>query len=279
MKLTNVILGAAALTHGINAVAVPEAEAVALDTRTPQPESETHFERSSNEELWKRKGGGGGGGRGGGSGGGRGSGSGRGGGGGAGGRGLGSSTSNVGGRTTTGSGPTPAYGGGAYYGGGATVPYKAGNSAGRIAPALLTGAAIGGIGFLGVSYLYGAYAYPYYHHYYYHNATTDMNETKPVICVCDPYDTCTCDDNGNQTYFNSVIGNGSYEGLNHTLVTIAKNDTTGNLTIYINGQVPNGTTAAGGTEDPSAANSMIALAKAAGWWPAATMAFAIAFLV
>ncbi|KAK5633585.1 hypothetical protein RRF57_009299 [Xylaria bambusicola] len=277
MKWSNVILGAATLTHGINAVAVPEAEDVALDTRTPPPQSETHFERSSNEELWKRKGGGGGGGRGGGGG----SGGGRGGsgGGGGGGRGLGSSASNVGGRTTTGSGPRPSYGGGAYYGGGASVPYKAGSPAGSIAPALLTGAAIGGIGFLGVSYLYGAYAYPFYHQYYYHNATTDKNETKPVICVCDPYDTCTCDDNGNQTYFNSVIGNGSYDGLNHTLVTVAKNDTTGNLTIYINGQVPNGTTAAGGTDDPNAANSMIALAKAAGWWPAATMAFAIAFLV
>lgn len=193
--------------------------------------------------------------------------------------GLGSPTSNTGGRTTTGSGTPPRYGGGAYYGGGATVPYKAGDKRGSIAPALLTGAAIGGIGFLGVSYLYGAYAYPYYNHYYYHNVTTNMNETKPVICVCDPYNPCTCEDNGNQTYFSSVIGNGSYDGLNHTLVSVAKNDTTGNLTIYINGAVDNGTTAAGGTEDPdSAANSMVALAQAAGWWPAATMAFAIAFL-
>ncbi|KAI0422824.1 hypothetical protein F5X98DRAFT_325253 [Xylaria grammica] len=277
MKLSNTLLGLAALTHGINAAAVPEA--VALDSRT-QPEFETHPERSTNEELWKRKGGGGGGGRGssggssGGSRGGSSSGS-------TGGRsgGLGSSTSNTGGRTTTGSGPPPTYGGGGFYGGGATAPYKAGNPVGLIAPALLTGAVLGGIGFAGIHYLNGGWVYPYQHHYWYHNATTMMNETKPVICVCDANDPCTCDDNGNQTYFNSVIGNGSYEGLNHTLVAIAKNETTGNLTIYINGQVPNGTTAAGGTEDPNAANSMKALAQAAGWWPAATVAFALAFII
>ncbi|KAI0799148.1 hypothetical protein GGR55DRAFT_518183 [Xylaria sp. FL0064] len=289
MKLSNALLGLAALSHGINAAAVPEADAVALDTRSPKTEFQTHPERSTSEELWKRKGGGGGGGRGGGgssSGGGRGGSSGSSGSGSSGssgssggGRGLGSSTNSAGGRTTTGSGPKPAYGGGRYYGGGATVPYKAGSPAGSIAPALLTGAAIGGIGFLGVSYLYGAWLYPYHNHYYYHNATTNMNETKPVMCVCDPYSPCTCDDNGNSTYFSSVVGDGSYTNLNHTLVSVAKNDTTNNQTIYINGAVPNGTTAAGGTDDPNAANSMVALAQAAGWWPAATMAFALAFII
>ncbi|KAI1313964.1 hypothetical protein F5Y03DRAFT_765 [Xylaria venustula] len=283
MKLSNTLLGLAALTNGINAVAVPEPNVVALDTRVPEPEFETHSERSTSEELWKRKGGGGGGGRGGGgssSGGGRGGSSGSSGSSSSGGgRGLGSSTSNTGGRTTTGSGPKPAYGGGSYYPGGAAVPYAAGTKSGSIAPALLTGAALGGIGFLGVHYLYGAWTYPYTHQYYYHNATTNMNETKPVICVCDPNNPCTCSDNGNQTYFDSVIGNGSYAGLNHTLVTVAKNDTTGNLTIYINGEVPNGTTASGGSEDPNAANSMVALAQAAGWWPAAGMAMALAFVI
>lgn len=196
--------------------------------------------------------------------------------------GIGSPSSNQGGRTTTGTGPPPKYGGGAYYGGGASAPYAAGQrSSSGIVPGLLAGAAIGGIGFLGISYLaHGAWVYPYTHQYYYHNATTDMNETKPVICVCDPYNPCACDDNGNQTYFNSVIGNGSYDGLNHTLVTIAQNDTTKKLTIYINGEEPNGTTAAGGTDAPdSAGASMMALAQAAGWWPAATMAFALAFIM
>jgi hypothetical protein len=196
--------------------------------------------------------------------------------------GLGSSSNNKGGQTTTGSGPKPMYGGGGgqYYGGGAKQPYAAGGrSPSGIVPGLLAGAALGSVGFLGVAYLYGAYSYPFYHPYYYHNATTNKNETKPVNCLCDPYNPCACDDNGNQTYFNSVIGDGSYQNLNRSIVTVAKNETTGNDTIYINGQLPNGTTAAGGTESPNAAGSMMALAQAVGWWPAATMAFALAFLM
>ncbi|GAP85285.1 putative conserved glycine-rich protein [Rosellinia necatrix] len=277
MKPVNALLGLATLAHGISAVAVPEPETVALDARTPEVEFETRAEHSSNEELWKRKGGGGGGGRGGGGGGGRGS-----SGGSSGGRtsGRGSTSDNSGGRTTTGSGPRPSYGGGGFYSGGAAAPYTAGKKSGSIAPALLTGAAIGGIGFLGVSYLaHGAYVYPFYHPYYYHNATTDKNETKPVVCVCEPYNPCACEDNGNSTYFNSVIGDGSYQNLNHSIVTIAPNETTKALTIYINGGLPNGTTAAGGTDELSAAGGMVALARAAGWWPAATAAFALAFIM
>jgi hypothetical protein len=106
-----------------------------------------------------------------------------------------------------------------------------------------------------------------------------MNETKPVNCLCDMYNPCGCDDNNNQTYVNDLIGNGSYSNLNHTLVDVVKNSTTGNDTIYINGMLPNGTTAPGGTESPNAAGSMMALAQAVGWWPAATMAFALAFLM
>ncbi|KAI0402865.1 hypothetical protein F4802DRAFT_336021 [Xylaria palmicola] len=289
MKLSNALVGLAALAHGIGAVAVPEAEVAEVYARDPRSEFQTHPERAADEELWKRKGGGGGGGRGGGggssSGGGRGgSGSSSSGSGSSGGRagGLGSPSNNQGGRTTTGSGPPPAYGGGAYYGGGAVAPYPAGRRSGSgILPGLLVGAALGGVAFAGYAYLHGAYVYPYTHQYWYHNATTNMNETKPVICLCDPYNPCACDDNGNQTYFRSVIGDGSYQNLNHSLVTISRNETTQNLTIYINGELPNGTTAAGGTDAPDSAadGGMMALARAAGWWPAATMAFALAFLM
>jgi hypothetical protein len=66
MKVTNAILGLAALANGISALATPEADTVALDAREPEPEFQSYIERSTNEELWKRKGGGGGGGRGGG---------------------------------------------------------------------------------------------------------------------------------------------------------------------------------------------------------------------
>ncbi|KAI8628979.1 hypothetical protein F5Y19DRAFT_435732 [Xylariaceae sp. FL1651] len=289
MKFSNVLLGLAAFTHGINAVAVPDADSVALDTRSPEPRFESYIERTTNEELWKRKGGGGGGGRGGGgSSGGSSGGSGSGGSGSGGGRGGssgGSSSSGSrpggsnGGQTTTGSGPKPAVAG-SFYPGGATVPYKAGSrTPGGIAPFVLGGAALGAVGFFGAAYLYGAYSYPYTHPYYYHNATTNQNETKPVNCVCDMYSPCGCDDNGNQTYFNSIIGDGSYQNLNKSIVNVAKNDTTGNDTIFINGMLPNGTTAAGGTDSLNAAGSMMELAQAVGWWPAATMAFALAFLL
>ncbi|KAI1202859.1 hypothetical protein F5X97DRAFT_191400 [Nemania serpens] len=283
MKFSNTLLGLTALTRGINGAAAPAPDAVALDARTPQPEFETRFEPSTaNEELWKRKGGGGGGGRGGGGGGSSGGGrsGGSSGGSSGGGRGLGSSTSNTGGRTTTGSGPPPRYGGGAYYGGGAAQPYPAGRtSRSGIAPVLLAGAALGTVGFLGVAWLYGAYSYPYTHPYNYHNATTNRNETKPVICLCDPYNTCGCDENNNQTYVNSLLGNGSYQALDHSVVSVTDNTTTKQSTIYINGQLPNGTTASGGTDDPNAAGSMMALAQAAGWWPAATVALALAFMI
>lgn len=90
---------------------------------------------------------------------------------------------------------------------------------------------------------------------------------------------CGCEDNGDQTFFRQIIGDGSYRNLNHSLVDVVKNETTGNETIYINGMLPNGTTAPGGEEELSGAGSTIALAQAAGWWPAATMAFALAFLM
>jgi len=94
MKLSNALLGLAALTHSINAVAVPDTHAVAIDTRTPEPELETRSDLATLQDLYKRKGGGGGGRGGSGSGGssgggGRGGGSSSGGGGGGSGRGGG----------------------------------------------------------------------------------------------------------------------------------------------------------------------------------------------
>lgn len=93
-------------------------------------------------------------------------------------------------------------------------------------------------------------------------------------CLCDPHSPCGCDDNGNQTFFNEVIGNGTYQGLNKSVVTVARNQSTGEDNIYLNGVLPNGTSV-----DSPAGNSMMNLAQAAGWWPAATMAFALAFLL
>lgn len=168
----------------------------------------------------------------------------------------------------------PNYGGGRYYGGGAVTPYQSGKkSPGGILPFVLGGAALG---FLGGAFLAGAYSYPWNHHYYFHNATTDKNETHPVYCICKKDGECSCDDNGDEAYFNSIIGDGSYENLNKSLVTTNFNETANETYIYIIGDLPNGTTAAGGSEDPNAAGGMTSLLRAAGWWPVATAALAIA---
>jgi hypothetical protein len=130
---------------------------------------------------------------------------------------------------------------------------------------------------------YGAYAYPYGHPYTFrnHSATnstnkstrdlwinalverqdTGVNETKPVTCLCAMYAECGCDDNGNSTFLDSIIGDGSYAALNKTLVNVA--DINGSSTIVLNGTLPNGTTTSGGTEDANAGNRMM---EASGYW-------------
>ncbi|KAI0203535.1 hypothetical protein F4808DRAFT_23065 [Astrocystis sublimbata] len=291
MKFSNALVGLAALTHSINAVAVPEAKVSGLDTRTPHPESETHPERSANEELWKRKGGGGGGGRGGGggssgggnSGSGSGSGGSTGGSGGSTGGGRGGTGGTGGGRGTPNSGGVSGQGNprfGGAYAGGAAQPYnprRNPRSPSGLVPGLLAGAALGSLAFIGFSYLHNSrevYVYPYKNEYNYFNATVGHNETKPVSCVCDPDKPCGCDEKpGDRSFFDSVIGNGSYEGLNHSIVDVAPNETTKKLTIFINGIEE------GENSDENAGNSMMDLAKAAGWWPAATMAMALAFIM
>ena len=119
------------------------------------------------------------------------------------------------------------------------------------------------------------YLYPYAHSWNYHNQTSDRNETKPVTCGCDPYQVCGCDDNSNQTYIDSVVGNGSYNSLNRSLVSIG--DVNGTETILINGTLPNGTTASGGSESPNAAGGLRHMAQVAGWWPLVATAAAMVF--
>jgi len=233
--------------------------------------------------LFKRKGGGGGGGKGGGGGGG-----GKGGSGGTGGTGRGSPNSNTGGATKTGSGPQPNYGGGRYYGGGAASPYTAGGrSPLGIAPLFL------GVGLLSIYpglWLYGAYAYPYNHPYTFHNrtatngtntttptptrdigedimlmirqATEGFNQTKPVTCLCAAYSECGCDDNGNTTFLDGIIGDGTYNALNFSVVNVA--DINGTSTIVLNGTLPNGTSVPGGTEDANGAVKI--MGSFTGYW-------------
>lgn len=254
-------------------------------------------------DLWKRKGGGGGGGKGGGGGSSSGS-SGKGGSSGtigsgstgSGATGRGSAGSNAGGQTKTGSGVSPAFGG--KYGGGAKTPYTAGRASPLgIAPVFL------GVGLLSIYpglWLYGAYGYGYHNPYYFRNRTarrnstdtnntntptrdlpelvirqddsTGVNESKPVTCLCAQYSVCGCDDDGNYTFLDSIIGDGDYFKLNHTLVTVA--DVNGTSTILLNGTLPNGTTASGGTEDAITSNStdggtsaaVRSIIEAGGYW-------------
>ncbi|ORY54580.1 uncharacterized protein BCR38DRAFT_380958 [Pseudomassariella vexata] len=273
MKFLNTFVVATAFTQGISAVAVHSTNDVALNERTSQ---NPYFDpRAAFEDLWKRKGGGGSGGRGGGSSS-SGSSSGSSSSGGRGtttstGSGRGQSLSNGGGSTTTGSGPKPQFG--SYYGGGARTPYRSGTrSPSGIVPAVLVG---GALGFWGAYWLAGAYSYPYTHHYYWHNSTTNQNETKPINCVCEKTQECGCDDNGEQqTVITGLVGNGTYNALNQSLITAANVNGTDQL--FINGTLPNGTTAAGGSEDPYSAGNLL---QPIGWVPVITTIFAMMYIL
>lgn len=96
-------------------------------------------------------------------------------------------------------------------------------------------------------WLYGAYAYNNHHHYNYHNETSNRNESIPIMCLCQEYSVCGCEDNDNSTYLNSVLNvkDSSELPANSSIVRVA--DVNGTTTIIINGTLPNGTTAA----DPS----------------------------
>ncbi|KLO85853.1 uncharacterized protein LW93_14474 [Fusarium fujikuroi] len=128
-------------------------------------------------------------------------------------------------------------GGGRYYPGGSSKPYKSGGpSPGRIAPFALGGAALA---FWPGLWLYGAYMYPYSHPYHYHNDTSDEDEERDVLCGCSRYEYCACDDNNSTQYFDELIGNGSYDALNKSIVNVA--EVNGTMTILINGTLPNDT--------------------------------------
>jgi len=184
-----------------------------------------------------------------------------------------SSSSNSGGRTSSGSGVRPSYGGGRAYGGGSSVPYSSGKKTpkGLIAGGILAG---GALGFLGTawaaSWIYGAYPYHYNRPWVYYNQSSNQNETTPVNCLCGRYRSCGCDENDDQNYIKSVIGNGSPAQFNKSLVTVANNGS--QKTIFLNGDLPNGTTASGGTDSGVAGMSP----KAA--WAFATFMLATVFV-
>ena len=177
-----------------------------------------------------------------------------------------SSASTSGGRTRDGSGPPPPYNG--RYAGGALVPYTAGkrSPSRNIAPYALP---ITAFAFFPGIWLYGSlYAYPYPIYYHWNNG--GRNETANVTCLCQRYSVCGCDPNDNTTFVQRVVGNGTSPSrpVNTTDVryfTYAN----GTNAAFINGTLPNGTTASGGTE-PSNADEISEGAKMvmsmAGYW-------------
>ncbi|RDA85933.1 hypothetical protein CP532_0838 [Ophiocordyceps camponoti-leonardi (nom. inval.)] len=225
---------------------------------------------TSETQLFKRRGGGarGGGGRGGSS-------SGRGGGGGGGGGGAPSRTntaptSNIGGTSRGGSGPKPAFGGGRFFGGGGRVPYRAGaTSPLGIAPFLLIGASLA---FWPGIWLHGAHLYPYSYVHQYRNESSGRNETAKVLCGCDQFEECSCDENNDRVFYDGLIGNGSYAALNKSVIDVG--EFKGEKTLLLNGTLPNGTTVDG---PDSAASSFTAVATAL-WTVVATILVALVLL-
>lgn len=192
-----------------------------------------------------------------------------------------SSSSTAGGATRSGSGPARSFGGGRYYGGGAAVPYTAGARSPR---GLVAGAVLAPLVVLSIMpglWLYNCYPYYYNNPYRFYNQsaindndndrralwsrqtqTTGRNESLPVLCLCQDNSVCGCDENDDPQYLADLVGNGSYAALNKTLVTVA--DVNGTTTLVLNGTLPHGTTAPGGTDDE--VESAAARGRALEWY-------------
>jgi hypothetical protein len=98
-----------------------------------------------------------------------------------------------------------------------------------------------------------------------------------VSCACDPTVECGCDDTNSTVVLKELVGDGTYSSLNQSLITVA--DVNGTNTILINGTLPNGTTAGGGTEDANAGAGLRGLLYSAGWWPVAATVCAMVFVL
>lgn len=86
----------------------------------------------------------------------------------------------------------------------------------------------------------------------------------PVLCLCQEDYPCGCDENDDRKYLDELVGNGSYDALNKSLVNVA--DVNGTTTLVLNGTLPKGTTAPGGTDDEDGAGIALALGKYTGYY-------------
>jgi len=134
------------------------------------------------------------------------------------------------------------------------VPYASGQKSSKgLLPGLVIGSAAALVIFPGV-WLYRVYPYYYNNPYHFYNVSLknatqqSLNDTLPVVCLCQEYGICGCDENDDQGYLNDLVGNGSYAALNKTLITVSEVNNTHTWALVLNGTLPNGTTAPGGTE-------------------------------
>ena len=153
------------------------------------------------------------------------------------------------------------------------MPYTAGARSPSLITPILAGAAVG-LTFASLVALasYPFYLYPWPQPYTFFNATANANQTDNVICGCRMYGVCGCDYTNDTAYLESIIGNGSVAAMNSSLVAVALYE--GSQTILIDGSLPNGTTAAGGSDDAG-----MSLVPLAGYWSIALLVGCMAWML
>ena len=88
------------------------------------------------------------------------------------------------------------------------------------------------------------------------------NESLPVTCLCDQYSACGCDDDGNTSYIDSLLGDGTAASQNDSLVHIG--NVNGSKTVVINGTLPNGTDDSASTTTNGASSQKVL--EVSGFW-------------
>ena len=188
-----------------------------------------------------------------------------------------SSSSSSSGSRTGGTGVVSSprtFGGGSRYAGGASTPYRAGSTpAGWRGPSpLLLGAGVGALVLFPGLYLGGAYLY---HHnnndgrgdqrQTYYNQTSNMNETRPVECICAQDSQCGCSDDlfENKTTLNEFANNKQVSSVR-------------NGTLFINGTLEE---EQADSQSSAAGSFQQKLIEATGFWPVvAGVAYTMWFL-
>ena len=171
---------------------------------------------------------------------------------------------------------SPSFGGGRYYGGGATTAYRAG---GRSPAGLVPYAvAFGALGIFPGLWLAGAYGYNFNHPYRFRNSSNaNSSESLPVVCLCEEYRACGCDDDGNTTYIDDLVGNGSASDQDPTLVHVG--NVNGTKTVVINGTLPNGTddSSSSSTSSTTSGAMRLYVLEMSGYWVASAIVIATVF--